>query len=77
MFFGRYEQQGFPHELLPKIVPAGSCVGHVNASITGWPSGVPVYVGLGDVQCAMYSSLKSSHDAGKFYMSSYWLLVGY
>ncbi|CAL1543212.1 unnamed protein product [Lymnaea stagnalis] len=53
----------FPLHLLPKVVAAGTQVGEVCASLNGWPAGVPVFVGMGDVQCAMYDVLKNTSDA--------------
>ncbi|XP_059143763.1 sedoheptulokinase-like isoform X2 [Physella acuta] len=57
------ESSEFPCHLLPKIVPSGTPVGRVSSSHDDWPVDVPVYVGMGDVQCAMYALLKSHYDA--------------
>jgi sedoheptulokinase len=38
----------FVHRLLPNIVPPGTIVGY-------WKTNVPVYVGLGDLQCSVFS----------------------
>uniref|UniRef100_A0A0B6ZUS7 Carbohydrate kinase FGGY N-terminal domain-containing protein n=1 Tax=Arion vulgaris TaxID=1028688 RepID=A0A0B6ZUS7_9EUPU len=59
-----YEDNDFPNYLLPKIVPAGTKIGHVTTSLKGWPSGVPVFVAMGDVQTAMFAALKYTSDAG-------------
>lgn len=60
----RSESSEFPCHLLPKIVPSGTLVGHVSSAHDDWPVDVPVYAGMGDVQCAMYALLKSHFDAG-------------
>ncbi|XP_005093697.1 sedoheptulokinase [Aplysia californica] len=58
-----YEDPVFPSSLLPKIVPVGTKVGLTSPHLAGWPQDVPVYVCMGDVQCATYALLKDNHDA--------------
>ncbi|KAI8749293.1 sedoheptulokinase [Biomphalaria glabrata] len=58
------EDKEFPVHLLPRIVRSGEKVGQVNSSFQDWPTDVPVYVGMGDVQCAMYAALISPQHAG-------------
>ncbi|KAH9525502.1 hypothetical protein Btru_001567 [Bulinus truncatus] len=58
-----HESKEFPSHLMPKVVAAGKKAGVVRSSLEGWPSAVPVFVGMGDVQCAMYAALKSAHHA--------------
>ena len=55
----------FPNHLLPNIVPPGTVVGITHAHISGWKQGIPVYVSLGDVQCATFAILRDHRDAGK------------
>ncbi|XP_055861455.1 sedoheptulokinase-like isoform X2 [Biomphalaria glabrata] len=57
------EDKEFPVHLLPTIVRSGEKVGQVNSSFQDWPTDVPVYVGMGDVQCAMYAALSSPQHA--------------
>ncbi|RUS68756.1 hypothetical protein EGW08_023482 [Elysia chlorotica] len=52
----------FPHHLLPHIIPAGRVVGNTT-EVLGLPEGIPVFVAMGDVQCAMQAVLSSPHDA--------------
>ena len=63
IFHCRIQNGDFPYHLLPHIIPAGKVVGHT-FEVFGLPMGVPVFVAMGDVQCAMQAMLSSPHDAG-------------
>lgn len=48
-------QLGIPVEKLPRLAPSGECVGVVSSSaaqVTGLPTGIPVILAGGDLQCA-------------------------
>ena len=60
----RYEDSVFPSHLLPKVVPVGTKVGYTSTKMSDWPHGIPVFVCMGDVQCATFALLNDRHDAG-------------
>ncbi|KAG8185001.1 hypothetical protein JTE90_017027 [Oedothorax gibbosus] len=59
----KLKEAGFPVHLLPDVTVAGSVVGHMPCSWYGIPEGTPVYAALGDLQCSVFSSMETEHDA--------------
>ena len=62
--FFRLKSAGFPAQLLPQIVPAGTQVGETIESVAGITPGVKVYVAVGDAQCSVMSTQLLIHQAG-------------
>ena len=66
--FYSLKEAGFPVTLLPIVSVPGSRVGSLQFDWCGIPVGVPVLVGLGDLQCAVLSGSTSETDAGMYSM---------
>ncbi|XP_046564655.1 sedoheptulokinase-like [Haliotis rubra] len=56
-------ENGFPTDLLAKVVPAGAVAGQLQHPWLGILPHIPVYAALGDVQCAFLSILQDPADA--------------
>lgn len=53
----------FPVSLLPNIMKSGNFAGKLNSAWNGIPSGTPVSVAMGDLQCSIIATLESKEDA--------------
>lgn len=65
-FFNSMEQKSFQVHLLPQVVKPGSKAGNLQFDWLAVKKDTPILVALGDTQCAVYSILRNSHEAGKF-----------
>ena len=63
--FDRLSQCGLHIDLLPYVIGSGQIAGAVQHEWCGIRAGTTVMAALGDVQCAVYSVIKSPQDAGK------------
>lgn len=72
MYFNRLTECGLHVDLLPYVVCPGHKAGTLQFEWCGISPGVTVLAALGDVQCAVYSVLKSQQDAGWF---KFWLSI--
>lgn len=52
----------FPTSMLPRVHPSGSIVATLSDNWMGIAKGTPVYIPLGDTQCAIYSVLSGPHN---------------
>ncbi|GBM81323.1 Sedoheptulokinase [Araneus ventricosus] len=59
----RLKEAGFPLHLLPEVTIAGNIVGRMPCAWYGIPEGTPVFAALGDLQCSVFSSMETDHDA--------------
>ncbi|XP_072302700.1 sedoheptulokinase [Eucyclogobius newberryi] len=57
------EAAGFPIHLLPQCIPSGMLVGRTCMDWHGIGAGTPVGAALGDLQCSVYSCMRTSTDA--------------
>lgn len=54
---------GFPVNLLPQVKEVGSEAGTLKSDWFSIPQGIPVLVALGDLQCAIMSTIRDDKDA--------------
>ncbi|XP_015913667.1 sedoheptulokinase [Parasteatoda tepidariorum] len=59
----RLKEADFPLRLLPEVTIAGNIVGRMPTAWYGIPAGTPVFAALGDLQCSVFSSMETDHDA--------------
>lgn len=56
---------GFPICFLPTVKPAPSLAGSLRHSWLDIPSGTPVGIAMGDLQCSIYSVQPTASDASE------------
>ncbi|GIY18794.1 sedoheptulokinase [Caerostris extrusa] len=59
----RLKEADFPLHLLPEVTIAGN-IGRMPCAWYG-SEGTPVFAALGDLQCSVFSSMETDHDAGE------------
>ncbi|GAB1597755.1 sedoheptulokinase-like isoform X1 [Argonauta hians] len=57
------KKSDFPIHLLPQVTEDGSWAGTLKSDWCSIPKGIPVLVALGDLQCAIRSTMRDSTDA--------------
>ncbi|XP_014783795.1 sedoheptulokinase [Octopus bimaculoides] len=60
---GILKKADFPVKLLPHVKESGSSAGNLKCDWFSIPKGIPVLVALGDLQCAIRSTIKDKADA--------------
>ena len=65
----RLSSLDFPVAMLPDVTEPGAIAGSLKTQWYGVHPGTPVGTALGDLQCSIYTRMRTSNDAGKIHLN--------